>query len=127
MCLQIVAIFARLCACSYHELLIAQGAVELLLQIVAPPPTTLQSAPQVRAEFAHRVRYKAAVCLGTIAAYGAGLRALHEHHGLVVLDRVLRTEDHGATSDSAAAPLHLICLSLKQRLQSVYRPLESVV
>ncbi|KAI6242800.1 Insc-C domain-containing protein [Aphelenchoides fujianensis] len=107
-------------ACSYHGALIAQGAVGFLLEIVKIPSNT----PQARPDYCRRVRYKAAVCLGTIASCGAGLKAVHEHDGLRILHRVLEVESSG---QAASTPFFLICSSIKQRLESVYRPMESVV
>ncbi|KAI6188352.1 CBN-INSC-1 protein [Aphelenchoides besseyi] len=115
---QAVVIFARLAACSYHGVLIAQGAVSLLLEMLKISSNSSQARP----DYCRRVKYKAAVCLGTIAASGTGLKALHEQDGIEILNHVIQTENNNTST-----PFYLICSSIRQRLNSVYRPLESVV
>ncbi|VDM42059.1 unnamed protein product [Toxocara canis] len=71
---QLAAIFSCLAAKGYEEALIAQGAVVILLSMLTiSDPTHMQ--------YCRRIRYKAAVCLGTIASKGIGLKALHKNNG----------------------------------------------
>uniref|UniRef100_A0A915DFJ9 Protein inscuteable homologue C-terminal domain-containing protein n=1 Tax=Ditylenchus dipsaci TaxID=166011 RepID=A0A915DFJ9_9BILA len=110
---QIVTIFSRLASQNYEQALIAQGAIPVLLQM-------LIIADKKAVDYCKRIRYKAAVCLGTISSSGVGLKALFDHRGYNELCEVLRAENQ------KASPLLLICSSIKQRLETTYQ-VETVV
>lgn len=74
---QIVTIFSRLASRGYEQALIAQGAIPVLLQML----TVVDANKASHGEFCKRIRYKAAVCLGTISASGIGLKAIYENRG----------------------------------------------
>lgn len=67
-------IFARLSANRYDEALVAQGAIPCLLAMLC-----VQDANHP--DFCKRVRYKAAICIGTIASRSYGLKAVHDSKG----------------------------------------------
>ncbi|CAD5211616.1 unnamed protein product [Bursaphelenchus okinawaensis] len=105
---QTAAIFSRLASCGYDQVLVAQKAVPLLLQMLTVPPTH-------RAEYHRRVRYKAIVCLTTLASTGIGLKNIHLHNGLQKLTEVLKSE-----KDAKSAPFALLCHGIKNQLESTY-------
>lgn len=79
---QMVTIFSRLASRGYEQALIAQGAIPVLLQMLT---VVDDNAKRAHGEFCKRIRYKAAVCLGTISSTGIGLKAIYEHRGVYFL------------------------------------------
>ena len=72
---QIATIFARLSANGYNEALIAQGAISCLLSLLQI------QAPTRHRDLSKRIKYKAAICLGTIASTGYGLKSINSNQG----------------------------------------------
>lgn len=72
--IQLAVVFSRLANEGYEEALIAQGALPILLSML-----TLSDLTHV--EYCHRIRYKAALCLATIASKGFGLKAIYQNNG----------------------------------------------
>ena len=64
--------------------------------------------------------YRAAVCLGTLAASFVGLKALYQHQAYAIVTHVL---DMDALPSST---LNLICATIKTNLESKYQ-VESAV
>ncbi|CAI4224743.1 unnamed protein product [Auanema sp. JU1783] len=110
---QLVTTFSRLAARRYEEALIAQGAIPVLLEMLTVTDKT-------HTDYCRRIRYKAAVCIGTLAATGIGLKALYNHQGYAILCHVLEMES------STANPLNMICTSIRNKLEGKYR-IESAV
>lgn len=110
---QIATILSRLAARRYEEALVAQGAVPVLLEMLTVTDT-------VHSEYCRRIRYKAAVCIGTLAATGIGLKALYNNQGYAILCHVLEMES------SSANPLNMICTNIRNKLESTYQ-IESAV
>ncbi|VDM68220.1 unnamed protein product [Strongylus vulgaris] len=75
---QIVTVLSRLAARRYEEALVAQGAVPVLLEM-------LTVTDSQHSDYCRRIRYKAAVCIGTLAATGVGLKALYVNQGMIPL------------------------------------------
>lgn len=73
---QIVTIFGRMAQRGYECALIAQRAIPALMEM-------LRVDDQKHADYCRRIRYKAVVCLGTLATSGVGLKELYENHGIV--------------------------------------------
>ncbi|EYC13955.1 hypothetical protein Y032_0042g624 [Ancylostoma ceylanicum] len=71
---QIVTVLSRLAARRYEEALVSQGAVPMLLEM-------LTVTDSHHSDYCRRIRYKAAVCIGTLAATGVGLKALYINQG----------------------------------------------
>lgn len=71
---QIVTIFGRMAQKGYECALIAQGAIPALLKM-------LRVEDLKHGDYCRRIRYKAAVCLGTLATSGVGLKAIYENAG----------------------------------------------
>ncbi|VDN36326.1 unnamed protein product [Cylicostephanus goldi] len=71
---QIVTVLSRLAARRYEEALVSQGAVPMLLEMLTVTDTQ-------HSDYCRRIRYKAAVCIGTLAATGVGLKALYVNQG----------------------------------------------
>lgn len=110
---QIVTVLSRLAARRYEEALVAQGAVPMLLEM-------LTVTDNHHSDYCRRIRYKAAVCIGTLAATGVGLKALYVNHAFAILTHVLEMEN------SPANPLNMICTNIRNRLESKYQ-VESAV
>ncbi|KAI6184132.1 Insc-C domain-containing protein [Aphelenchoides bicaudatus] len=85
---QIVIIFSQLAAYSYEQALVAQGAIPVLLKMLRAGETMPQ-----RFDYSRRIRYKAAVCLATIASNSLGLKYIHENYGCEALEIVLEREN----------------------------------
>ena len=66
------------------------------------------------------IRLQAAVCIGTLASTGIGLKALYNNQGYAILCHVLEMEN------ACANPLNMICTNIRNRLESKYQ-LESAV
>lgn len=94
--LQIVTVLSRLAARRYEEALVAQGAVPMLLEMLTVTDNHhsdycrrirykvryLGSVLMIRSHSSTRcILFKAAVCIGTLAATGVGLKALYVNHG----------------------------------------------
>ncbi|KHN82465.1 hypothetical protein Tcan_15724 [Toxocara canis] len=110
---QLAAIFSCLAAKGYEEALIAQGAVVILLSMLTiSDPTHMQ--------YCRRIRYKAAVCLGTIASKGIGLKALHKNNGYAVMSKAIRKEE------VPSSPTAMICAGIKEKLERKYQMESSV-
>ncbi|KJH52053.1 hypothetical protein DICVIV_01754 [Dictyocaulus viviparus] len=71
---QIVTILSRFAARRYEEAIISEGAVPMLLEM-------LTVTDSIHTEYCKRIRYKAAVCIGTLAATGTGLNSLYLNQG----------------------------------------------
>lgn len=71
---QIVTIFGRMAQRGYECALIAQQGIPALLEM-------LRVEDKKHADYCRRIRYKAVVCLGTLAASGVGLKELYENKG----------------------------------------------
>jgi hypothetical protein len=97
---------------------VAQGGVPVLLKMLEAEE---QFAPQ-RIDYSKRIRYKAAVCLATIANCSFGLKAIYNNHGIQYLERILQEENIKQLS-----PFVLICTNMLKQLKSLNKPLESVV
>lgn len=110
---QMVTIFSRLSARKYENFLIAQGAVPLLLEMIT-------ATDSHNGEYCRRIRYKAAVCIGTLAASGVGLKALYSHNAYAIINNVLQLES------SPSSTLNMICSNIKTKLEHKYQS-ESVV
>jgi len=110
---QVATILSRLAARDYEEALIAQGAIPVLLKM-------LTSEHPQHSDYCRRIRYKAAVCIGTLASKGRGLKALHQNKAYESLCQVLDMEQ------SRSNPLVMICENIRDRLESKYQ-LESAV
>ncbi|ETN70941.1 hypothetical protein NECAME_14445 [Necator americanus] len=126
---QIVTVLSRLAARRYEEALVSQGAVPVLLEM-------LTVTDSLHSDYCRRIRYKvrsssalrkaredfiqAAICIGTLAASGVGLKALYVHEAYAILTHVLEMEN------SPANPLNMICTNILYRLESKYR-VESAV
>ncbi|KAJ1353814.1 hypothetical protein KIN20_010569 [Parelaphostrongylus tenuis] len=110
---QIVTILCRLAARRYEEALISQGAVPMLLEM-------LTVTDSKHSDYCKRIRYKAAVCIGTLAATGIGLKSLYVNKGFAILTYVLEMEN------SPANPLNMICTNIRNRLETKYQ-IESTV
>ncbi|EPB75532.1 hypothetical protein ANCCEY_05398 [Ancylostoma ceylanicum] len=110
---QIVTVLSRLAARRYEEALVSQGAVPMLLEM-------LTVTDSHHSDYCRRIRYKAAVCIGTLAATGVGLKALYINQAYAILTHVLEMES------SPANPLNMICTNIRNRLESKYQ-IESAV
>ncbi|KAK6015255.1 hypothetical protein OSTOST_19322, partial [Ostertagia ostertagi] len=110
---QIVTVLSRLAARRYEEALVSQGAVPVLLEM-------LTVTDSLHSDYCRRIRYKAAVCIGTLAATGVGLKALYVNQAFAILTHVLEMEN------SPANPLNMICTNIRNRLESKYQ-IESAV
>uniref|UniRef100_A0A7I5E840 Insc_C domain-containing protein n=1 Tax=Haemonchus contortus TaxID=6289 RepID=A0A7I5E840_HAECO len=110
---QIVTVLSRLAARRYEEALVSQGAVPVLLEM-------LTVTDNLHSDYCRRIRYKAAVCIGTLAATGVGLKALYVNQAFAILTHVLEMES------SPANPLNMICTNIRNRLESKYQ-IESAV
>ncbi|WKX96824.1 hypothetical protein Q1695_012903 [Nippostrongylus brasiliensis] len=110
---QIVTVLSRLAARRYEEALVSQGAVPALLEM-------LTVTDSLHSDYCRRIRYKAAVCIGTLAATGVGLKALYVNQAFAILTNVLEMES------SPANPLNMICTNIRNRLESKYQ-IESAV
>uniref|UniRef100_A0A158P7E7 Insc_C domain-containing protein n=1 Tax=Angiostrongylus cantonensis TaxID=6313 RepID=A0A158P7E7_ANGCA len=110
---QIVTILCRLAARRYEEALISQGAVPVLLEMLTVTDGN-------HSDYCKRIRYKAAVCIGTLAATGIGLQSLYVNKGFAILTYVLEMEK------SPANPLNMICTNIRNRLEMKYQ-IESAV
>lgn len=82
-CSQICNIFTRLSTGGYVEALIAQGACGCLLDmlLVGRAHCSSVEAPTPDMAVAARIKYKSALCLGTIAANSYGLKAIYAQDG----------------------------------------------
>ncbi|CAD5216195.1 unnamed protein product [Bursaphelenchus xylophilus] len=105
---QTVAIFSRLAHCGYDQALIAQQAIPLLLKMM-----TITSTQQI--DHYRRVRYKAVVCLSSLASTGIGLKAIFKQQGREKLIEALRSENV-----SKSAPFALLCQGVKNKLEETY-------
>ncbi|GMT14907.1 hypothetical protein PFISCL1PPCAC_6204, partial [Pristionchus fissidentatus] len=105
---QMVTIFSRLSARKYEDFLIAQGAVPLLLEMIT-------ATDSHNGEYCRRIRYKAAVCIGTLAASGVGLKALYAHNAYAIICTVLQQES------SPSSSLNMICSNIKTKLEHKYQ------
>ncbi|VDL77026.1 unnamed protein product [Nippostrongylus brasiliensis] len=111
--IDIVTVLSRLAARRYEEALVSQGAVPALLEM-------LTVTDSLHSDYCRRIRYKAAVCIGTLAATGVGLKALYVNQAFAILTNVLEMES------SPANPLNMICTNIRNRLESKYQ-IESAV
>ncbi|CAJ0576523.1 unnamed protein product, partial [Mesorhabditis spiculigera] len=102
---QLVTIMSRMAARHYEECLVGQGAVPVLLEMLTVTDT-------IHADYCRRIRYKAAVCIGTLAATGVGLKALYNNQAYAILCNVLQMEN------AASNPLGMICANIKTKLES---------
>ncbi|GMS84292.1 hypothetical protein PENTCL1PPCAC_6467 [Pristionchus entomophagus] len=110
---QMVTIFSRLSARKYENFLIAQGAVPLLLEMIT-------ATDSHNGEYCRRIRIQAAVCIGTLAASGVGLKALYSHNAYAIINNLLQLES------SPSSSLNMICSNIKTKLEHKYQS-ESVV
>ncbi|PAV83020.1 hypothetical protein WR25_24978 [Diploscapter pachys] len=110
---QIVTILSRLAARRYEEALCNQGAVPILLEM-------LTVTDPLHADYCRRIRYKAAICIGTIAATEIGLRTLYENQAYAILSHILEAEN------SVSNPLNMICTNIRSKLEAQYQ-VESAV
>jgi len=104
---QIVTLLSRLANKGFEAALIAQNAIPILLRML------IVRDPQ-HPDYSKRIRYKATVCIGTIASTGIGLKALHENGAHREICKLLCMEEQ------SASPLRLICSSIKQKLEYTY-------
>uniref|UniRef100_A0A915AIV5 Protein inscuteable homologue C-terminal domain-containing protein n=1 Tax=Parascaris univalens TaxID=6257 RepID=A0A915AIV5_PARUN len=110
---QLAVVFSRLANEGYEEALIAQGALPILLSML-----TLSDLTHV--EYCYRIRYKAAVCLATIASKGFGLKAIFQNNGYTMISKAIKKEQVSTT------PTAMICNGIKEKLERKYQ-LESAV
>uniref|UniRef100_A0A0M3HRE8 Insc_C domain-containing protein n=1 Tax=Ascaris lumbricoides TaxID=6252 RepID=A0A0M3HRE8_ASCLU len=110
---QLAVVFSRLANEGYEEALIAQGALPILLSML-----TLSDLTHV--EYCHRIRYKAALCLATIASKGFGLKAIYQNNGYTMVSKAIKKEQVSTT------PTAMICNGIKEKLERKYQ-LESAV
>jgi hypothetical protein len=113
---QIATVLGRLAANGFEEALVAQGCVPTLLSLLA-------SRDQRNPGLARNVRYKAAICLGSLGSLG--LKALHEAGGIPVLQSLVE-EGGGQKASSSQSPTCLICASLLTRLMEKYTLITAV-
>ena len=106
---------------NYDQALAAQGAIPVLLKMLRSSELTPQ-----RFDYSMRIRYKAAVCLATIASHSSGLKAIYDNRGLEHFDQVLKLENFNHAS-AGNTPFLLICSNIQKQLKSIYKPLESAV
>jgi hypothetical protein len=117
-----VIIFSQLAICSYDQALVAQGAIPVLLKMLRVG----ESVPQ-RFGYSNRIRYKAIVCLSTIASNSLGLKSIYENYGCQVLEMVLQREQFSENS-TGNSPFLLVCANIRNQLRSIYHtPKESAV
>lgn len=109
-------------ACGYDQALVAQGAIPVLLKMLRAGEQSAQ-----KFDYSRRIRYKAAVCLATIASHSLGLKAIYESFGVEQLEQVLQRENFNQAS-TGNSPFLLICENIQKKLKSIYQPkMESVV
>uniref|UniRef100_A0A1I7T0Y8 Insc_C domain-containing protein n=1 Tax=Caenorhabditis tropicalis TaxID=1561998 RepID=A0A1I7T0Y8_9PELO len=71
---QIVTAFSRLAARHLDRQMVEQNSIPVLLEF-------LSLTHPVHADYCRRIRYKAAVCIGTLANSEVGLKALYDNNG----------------------------------------------
>ncbi|CAJ0945899.1 unnamed protein product, partial [Mesorhabditis belari] len=104
---QLVTILSRMAARHYEDCLVSQGAVPVLLEM-------LTVTDSIHSDYCRRIRYKAAVCIGTLATTGVGLKALYNNQAYAILCTVLQMEN------AASNPLGMICANIKSKLEGRY-------
>ncbi|CAB3404031.1 unnamed protein product [Caenorhabditis bovis] len=105
---QIVTAFSRLASHHYTKELVDQNAIPALLEF-------LTLTHPVHSEYCKRIRYKAAVCIGTLANSDIGLQGLYENKAYAILSNVL------CDDTNAANPFNMICNNIKTQLESKYQ------
>ncbi|CAD6192171.1 unnamed protein product [Caenorhabditis auriculariae] len=105
---QIVTALSRLAARRYEEALVGQNAVPVLLEM-------LSLTHPLHVDYCRRIRYKAAVCIGTLANTNVGLKSLYENQAYAILSNVLYDDQ------SAGNPFNMICASIRSRLEAKYQ------
>lgn len=113
-------IFTQLAAHSFDQALVAQDGIPVLLKMLRA------GDQQQRFDYARRIRYKAAVCLATVARHSLGLKTIFDNNGLVFLEEILLHENFNQSS-TGNSPFLLICANIQKQLKAIYKPLESVV
>ncbi|CAI5441126.1 unnamed protein product [Caenorhabditis angaria] len=105
---QIVTAFSRLASRHYERQLVEQKAVPVLLEF-------LSLTHPIHADYCRRIRYKAAVCIGTLANSEIGLKSLYDNNAYAILSNVLYDDNN------VSNPFNMICNNIRNRLESKYQ------
>lgn len=112
---QVVIIFSQLAVCGYDQALVAQGAIPVLLKMLHAG----ELIPQ-RFDYSKRIRYKAVVCLATVATKSSGLKAIYDNYGLEKLEVILQNENFNENSPGNISPFLLVCANIRNQLKAIY-------
>lgn len=77
-----------------------------------------EAVPQ-RFDYSKRIRYKAAVCLATLASNSLGLKSIYENYGFEVLEMLLERENFSEHS-TGNSPFLLVCANIRNQLRTIY-------
>ncbi|EFP07604.1 CRE-INSC-1 protein [Caenorhabditis remanei] len=105
---QIVTAFSRLAARHLDHQMVEQNSIPVLLEF-------LSLTHPVHADYCRRIRYKAAVCIGTLANSDVGLKALYDNNAYAILSNVLYDDNN--TSN----PFNMICNNIRTKMESKYQ------
>ncbi|CCD63542.1 Protein inscuteable homologue C-terminal domain-containing protein [Caenorhabditis elegans] len=105
---QIVTAFSRLAARHLDHQMVDQNAIPVLLEF-------LSLTHPIHADYCRRIRYKAAVCIGTLANSEIGLKALYGNNAYAILSNVLYDDNNSSN------PFNMICNNIRTKLESKYQ------
>ncbi|CAI2343041.1 unnamed protein product [Caenorhabditis sp. 36 PRJEB53466] len=105
---QIVTAFSRLASRHLERQMVEQNAIPVLLEF-------LSLTHPVHADYCRRIRYKAAVCIGTLANSEVGLKALYDNKAYAILSNVLYDDNN------VSNPFNMICNNIRTKLESKYQ------
>uniref|UniRef100_A0A8R1HKS4 Uncharacterized protein n=1 Tax=Caenorhabditis japonica TaxID=281687 RepID=A0A8R1HKS4_CAEJA len=105
---QIVTAFSRLAAHHLEQKMVQENAIPVLLEF-------LSLTHPVHADYCKRIRYKAAVCIGTLANTDVGMKALYDNKAYAILSNVLYDDNNSSN------PFNMICNNIRTKLESKYQ------
>ncbi|UMM17226.1 hypothetical protein L5515_013883 [Caenorhabditis briggsae] len=105
---QIVTAFSRLAARHLDYQMVEENSIPVLLEF-------LSLTHPMHGDYCRRIRYKAAVCIGTLANSDVGLQALYDNNAYAILSNVLYDDNN--TSN----PFNMICNSIRTKLETKFQ------
>lgn len=121
---QIVTAFSRLAARHLDHQMVDQNAIPVLLEF-------LSLTHPIHADYCRRIRYKAAVCIGTLANSEIGLKALYGNNGEIfrIIQRFIYVQVTAYAilsnvlydDNNSSNPFNMICNNIRTKLESKYQ------